>query len=79
MLLLGGIIFYLVLTCQKRDEEKERRIIAEGSRAAVEVAEGSQGRAVRQEGLLGILPALESPGRACRACCTVHKHKGCNP
>lgn len=58
----------------------ERRLIAEGSRAAaVGVAEGSQGRAVQQERLLGSLPVLGSPGRACRACCTVRKDKGCNP
>lgn len=64
-------MFYLV-----RAEEMERRVIAGDSRAAVEVAEGSQGRVVQQEGLLGILPVLESPGRACS---TVRKDKGCNP
>lgn len=58
----------------------ERRVIAEGSRAAAEgVAGGSHGRAVRQEGLLGSLPVLETPGRACRACCTGRKHKDCSP
>lgn len=82
-MLLLGVCFYLVLTCKKRDEDTERRVIAGGSRAAAAaagVAEGSQDRAVQQVGLLGIHPVLESPGRACRACCTVHKqHKDCNP
>lgn len=65
----------------------EWRVIAEGNRAdAGEVAGGTQGRAVRPGGLLGILPVLESPGRACRACwacwacCTGRKqHKDCSP
>lgn len=82
VLLLGGI-FYLVLTGDKRNEGMGRRVIAEGSRAAAEgVAGGSQGRAVRQEGPLGSLPVLESPGspcRACWACCTGRSHKECSP
>lgn len=61
----------------------ERRVIVEGSRAAaVAVAGGSRGRAVRREGLLGILPVPEWPGTACRACwacCTGRKRKGCSP
>lgn len=78
--LLLGVFFYLVLTGEKR------RVIAEGSRAAAEgVAGGSQGRAVRQEGLLGSRPVLEWPGRACRACwarwacCTGRKRMDCSP
>lgn len=60
-MLLLGVSFYLVLTDDKRNERLERRAIAVGSRAAAEgVAGGSQGRAVQQEGLRGILPALES-------------------
>lgn len=42
-------------------------------------AGGSQGRAVLLEGLLGILPVLGWPGRACRAHCTDRKHTGCSP
>lgn len=74
-----GIFFYLVLTGEKRNEGmEERRIIAEGSRAAAEgVAGGSQGRAVQQEGHLGSHPVPER--RACRACCTGRKHRGCSP
>lgn len=78
-----GLFFYLVLTGEKRNEGMERGVIAEGSRAAAEgVAGGSQGRAVRQEGVLGSLPVLESAGIACRACwacCTGRKHKDCSP
>lgn len=85
--LLLGVFFYLVLTGEKRNEGMEMRVIAEGSRAAaaVGVAGGSRGRVVRQGGLLGSLPVLESPGRACRACwacwacCIGHKHRDCSP
>lgn len=70
----------MVLTDEKRNEEMERRVIAVGSRAAAEgVAGGSQGRAVQPEGLLGSLPVLESPDRACRARCTGRKHRDCSP
>lgn len=83
MLLLGGT-FYLVLNGEKRDEGMKSRVIAEGSMAAAGgAAGGSRGKAVLQEGLLGILPVLEQPGRACRACwacCTGRRqHKGCSP
>lgn len=75
-----GGFFYLVLTGEKRNEGMERGVIAEGSRAAAEgVAGGNQGRAVLQEGLLGSHPVLESPDRACRACCTGHKRRDCSP
>lgn len=58
----------------------KRSIIVEGSKAVAEgVAGDSQGTAVLLEGLLGILPVLEAPGTACRACCTGHKHRGCSP
>ena len=58
-----------MLTGGKENGGIERRVIAEGSRAAAEgVAVGSQGsQAVRWVGLLGSLPVLESPGTASRA------------
>lgn len=71
----------------------ESRVIAEGSSAAaVEAAGGNQGRTVLQGELLGILPVpgellgilpvLGSPGRACKACwacCTDQRRRGCSP
>lgn len=79
-MLLLGVSFYLVLTNDKRNERRERRAIAVGSRAAAEgVAGGSQGRAVQQEGLRGSLPALESPDTVCRVCCTGRTDRECSP
>lgn len=59
----------MVLTGEKENDRIERRVIAEGSRAADEgAAVGSQGsQVVRWVGLLGSLPVLESPGTASRA------------
>lgn len=52
-----------------------------GSRTAAggAAAAGSQGTAVRPEGLLGSHQVPESSGRACRACCTGRTGRGCSP
>lgn len=66
-----------MLTGGRRNEGLESRVIAVGSKAAAEeAAGGSRDMAVQQGALLGSLPALELPGRACS--CTGCKRRDCS-